>query len=351
MSINVKARKLLWARAHNECAYPTCSQELTINFEGPESTLLSEAGAVIGEEAHIRSGRGGGPRHEPNFPINDIDKYENLILLCPTHHTIVDKNDGYGYTVEDLEQMRANHEETMRAARSTADEKRRRNAERLAASVKNWEDMMLVDDWEDLTYGLNYPTPILRFKYLTAMEETNRWLLAKDWPVEFPAAREAFGRFREVLNVMTTHVYETFEQVGERLWQLDTKYKKIGWDPPRYEELLNEFRLDCSLTWCLTTELTKAANLVIRAIREEIEPFYRFDEGLLLASEGDAISITRILRLEYTDHKWGDKFPAIDARQWRAVIQDEAEKRREDPDSINPRKMLSVIMSKSFPDN
>ncbi|MFS0885513.1 NACHT domain-containing protein [Aeromicrobium sp. 179-A 4D2 NHS] len=66
---------------------------------------------LIGEEAHIRSGRVNGPRHDPDYPESQIDSYENLILLCGTHHTVVDKQDGRAFSVAELEQMKARHED------------------------------------------------------------------------------------------------------------------------------------------------------------------------------------------------------------------------------------------------
>ncbi|MGW9549640.1 HNH endonuclease signature motif containing protein [Citricoccus zhacaiensis] len=343
MAIGVVERKLLWGRANDECAYPDCSQELTVNLDDPESRVLGNAGAVIGEEAHIRSGSVDGPRYEAKFPRDEIDTYRNLILLCPTHHTLVDKDCGRGYSIEDLEQMRVHHEAAMRATRSTADETSRRISERVAASVKVWEDKMLLEDWQSLTFGLNYTVPLLRDKFRSAMLETSEWLLAKDWPAEFPAVREAFGRFREALNAITTHVLETFDRDGDQRWELEREYKRIGWDPELYEELAAKFQLECAITWCLTIELTKAGNLVVRAVRKEIEPFYRFDEGVLLARDGDGIITMQIVRLEYEDHEWGEKLPAIDLKQWRAIIQAEAEERRARPDAISPYEMVSII--------
>lgn len=346
MSIGVVERKLLWGRANNLCAFPGCSQELTINLDDPESQVLGDAGAVIGEEAHIRSGRVDGPRYDPNYPRDEIDTYRNLILLCPTHHSMVDKDFGRGYSIEDLEQMRVDHEAAMRATRSTADEERRRVAERLAASVKVWEDKMLVEEWQNLTFNLNYPIPLLQDRFRSAMLETSEWLLAKDWPTDFPAIREAFDRFREALDAITGHILETFDRDGDQRWELEREYKRIGWDPDLYQELSAKFQLECAITWCLTIELTKAANLVVRAVREEIDPFYRFDEGVLLARDGDGIISMRIVRLEYEDHEWGEGLPVIDVEKWRAIIQAEARQRGERPDAISPYEMSSIIDAK-----
>ncbi len=234
----------------------------------------------------------------------------------------------------------------MRATRSTADEARRRVAERVAASAKVWEDKMLVEEWQDLTFNLNYPIPLLPDRFRSAMLETSEWLLAKDWPSDFPAIREAFGRFREALDAITAHILETFDRDGEQRWELDREYKRIGWNPELYQELSTKFQLECAITWCLTIELTKAANLVVRAVREDIDPFYRFDEGVLLARDGDGIISMRIVRLEHEDHEWGEKLPVIDVEQWRAIIQAEAKERSERPDAISPYEMASIIDSR-----
>ncbi|MDP7707519.1 hypothetical protein [Mycobacterium sp. TY815] len=66
---------------------------------------------VVGEEAHIRSGRPNGPRYDPDYPRADIDKYENLMLLCPTHHTMIDAHNGDAHSVESLLKMKLLHEE------------------------------------------------------------------------------------------------------------------------------------------------------------------------------------------------------------------------------------------------
>ena len=39
----------------------------------------------------------------------EVNDYDNLILLCPTHHTLIDKEDKI-YTVEVLRQMKQEHE-------------------------------------------------------------------------------------------------------------------------------------------------------------------------------------------------------------------------------------------------
>lgn len=117
MSIGVAERKKLWGLARNECAFPSCSVRLLEHLadaavEGNEGETGGTSGetVVIGEEAHIRSGQEGGPRYDANYDSKLIDTYENLILLCPTHHTLIDKDNGRGFSVRDLVKMRRGHE-------------------------------------------------------------------------------------------------------------------------------------------------------------------------------------------------------------------------------------------------
>jgi hypothetical protein len=68
---------------------------------------------VVGEEAHIVAERDDGPRGDPSMPVPERNAYPNLILLCPTHHTLVDKDHGVSFSIGDLRGMKAAHEESV----------------------------------------------------------------------------------------------------------------------------------------------------------------------------------------------------------------------------------------------
>ena len=70
--------KLLWCRSGGICAI--CRKGLS----------LPETAGVIGQMAHIVAHSNGGPRADPTFPLESLNDYENLILLCPNHHKEVD---------------------------------------------------------------------------------------------------------------------------------------------------------------------------------------------------------------------------------------------------------------------
>jgi hypothetical protein len=90
MAISEKDIKLLWGRAAGRCSAPNCGEDLT-------PLLVKSGDVVLGEMAHVIGRKLGAARANGKAPD---DSYENLILLCPTHHTLVDKaEDDYPITV------------------------------------------------------------------------------------------------------------------------------------------------------------------------------------------------------------------------------------------------------------
>lgn len=82
MAITERDIKLLWARAAGRCSEPTCHEDLT-------PRLARSGSVVLGEMAHVIGRKRGAARSRT--AVGTDDTYDNLILLCPTHHTIVDK--------------------------------------------------------------------------------------------------------------------------------------------------------------------------------------------------------------------------------------------------------------------
>lgn len=75
----------------------------------------------IGEMAHIIAKKAAGPRGMIDY-TGDLNSYENLILLCANHHTIVDGNEA-GYPVERLRAIKAEHEAWVDASLKTHSKK------------------------------------------------------------------------------------------------------------------------------------------------------------------------------------------------------------------------------------
>lgn len=99
MAIKEKDIKKLWGLAAGRCSRPGCD-ESCIRF-------LSSDPTVIGEMAHVIAHSPVGPR---GSATGGADTYENLILLCPTHHTEIDKAPPGTLAVETLLDWKKRHE-------------------------------------------------------------------------------------------------------------------------------------------------------------------------------------------------------------------------------------------------
>ena len=104
MTVTAATKQLLWVRAAGRCAFVDCRANLILDASGDDPITR------IADEAHIVAQAGdGGPRGAFAVPGGDRDGYGNLILLCPTHHRVVDRLRAT-WTVERLLQLKADHE-------------------------------------------------------------------------------------------------------------------------------------------------------------------------------------------------------------------------------------------------
>ncbi|MFA4830486.1 MAG: HNH endonuclease [Thermodesulfovibrionales bacterium] len=73
--------------------------------------------SLIGEECHIIANSTDGPRGNISTQ-EDLNKYDNLILLCRIHHKIIDDQPNT-YTVERLRKIKVTHEKWVRDSLQT----------------------------------------------------------------------------------------------------------------------------------------------------------------------------------------------------------------------------------------
>ena len=111
MPLSIRDRKILWARSGNICAFPGCTQQLV------QAAVDAGEHFVVGEEAHIVAQSPDGPRGIPDSEADDIT---NRILLCPTHHRVVDAQPA-AYPAEVLRAFKDAHEMRIRGLLSAND--------------------------------------------------------------------------------------------------------------------------------------------------------------------------------------------------------------------------------------
>ncbi|MGD9693625.1 MAG: HNH endonuclease [Phycisphaerales bacterium] len=150
VAISARDLRLLFQQSGNQCAFPGCVQRLTF-----DATNLDRAGSVS-EVAHIVGQSPDGPRGDHPMPSEERDRFENLILLCDTHHTQVDRQTAT-YTVESLRQMKFDHESLIA------------EATRRAVQIRAYAHTSVVPHVSDRLFSSLLPVERLP-KYLFSME-------------------------------------------------------------------------------------------------------------------------------------------------------------------------------------
>ena len=121
MALSLADTKLLWARAAGRCSRPGCGADLTRSNQGQHY--------VLGEQAHVVAQSKDGPRA---IAEGGPDTYENMILLCPTCHSEIDKRAEL-FPVEAIVGWKRDHEACVAAFGS---EQRFSRPEELASEVR-----------------------------------------------------------------------------------------------------------------------------------------------------------------------------------------------------------------------
>lgn len=101
--IPVPDRLILYGKSGRRCSMPDCRANLI-----PE--IAPDIETNISENAHIKAFGDSGPRSDKKMNQSEKNSYENLLLVCSSCHTIIDKNPGV-YTVEKLLKIKNDHEQ------------------------------------------------------------------------------------------------------------------------------------------------------------------------------------------------------------------------------------------------
>ncbi len=106
MAISVRVQRKLLATSGGYCGNPACHRNLFDFFETGEITNVEEMAHIIGQKEK-------GPRGEDELPLSERDEFDNIILLCPTCHTTIDKNHKL-YPKETIRKWKREHEESIK---------------------------------------------------------------------------------------------------------------------------------------------------------------------------------------------------------------------------------------------
>jgi|CXWL01.1.fsa_nt_gi hypothetical protein len=108
MSASYPTKLILAMKSGNICAMKTCRISLTSNGSDSDTSVIGEAAHIYGEnpgtKTKLRSAR-----YRQDMTEQERNHYNNLIYLCPTCHTKVDKQEA-DYPAEMLLRIKTEHE-------------------------------------------------------------------------------------------------------------------------------------------------------------------------------------------------------------------------------------------------
>lgn len=291
MTVSLTNHKRLWARSYNTCAFPGCNQFLVEPLESDPADS-----GTYGEVAHIVPQSDGGPRSPHSLTqedaerwkplIDNRDEFANLILLCGTHHTVVDA-DEVTYSIAALVEMKSDHERLYQQ-RVSRDELREQEMDlRATAIVDVWASRLDLDALTGELGAISHAKRIDR-RWLEGLEALNVWILGRAWPRGYEELREALTIFRLVAQdlVSTVRWYGEEDPRGEYV-DIDPAYRSSRFAAlENYDFLLARHDYTLDLARDLALALTRATNHVCEVVRELLWPYYRTDQGVTLFDAG-----------------------------------------------------------------
>lgn len=102
MSISAKAKRIVLSRSGGYCGNPGCNADLYPLFDTENIINIEELAHIIGQSKE-------GPRGDDELALENRDNPENIILLCPTCHTKIDKFPNL-YPVQTIRNWKELHE-------------------------------------------------------------------------------------------------------------------------------------------------------------------------------------------------------------------------------------------------
>jgi HNH endonuclease len=291
LTIKGKDIKILWGRSGNRCAI--CRIELTQDASSITSAF------TLGEQAHIVGEKEDAPRGKSPLISEERDSYHNLILLCPNHHTEIDKN-AFDWPVERLHFEKSKHELWVTETLSeTIDHVKLANQAILSSIIDSAVKHCDLENWKAWTSCALSPDQRWAEEKPDLIFEFRQLVLAAVWPPEY----EELQRSTHTLSILLLRAVDEFmkhSDLSDDIYIADRFYKR-NFPNPRYYEDLEEFEKWQDRCYLFLKQATKAANWFAEVVRRDINPMFFAIKGKFLIEEGPFSDLSfRTQLIEFT---------------------------------------------------
>ncbi|WP_333887300.1 HNH endonuclease [Sphingobacterium siyangense] len=268
--------------------------------------------SVVGEEAHIIARETNGPRGDNSMPIEERDKYNNLILMCSIHHKNID-DFPERFPVELLHQYKLEHEAWVKVNLGF-DKVKQHEDEAYSSYLDQLLILAEIDNfkgWTSFLFGGDHPR--MRLNTYNALRELVQYIISRIWYGRYSQLEDAFVNFKNVLNDLLNVFDEYSEPWGNDALQTKKFYKISDWNPNLYDKLLDDYTYHVHLITDLTLELARAGNLLFETVRKHLFPGFRVHEGVLIVEIGPFMDLSwKTLRPEYRlEEKQKHPYPGL----------------------------------------
>ncbi|MDZ7703474.1 MAG: HNH endonuclease signature motif containing protein [Trueperaceae bacterium] len=269
MAINQKDIKLLWGRSGNRCSI--CRKELT------QDSRAVDASFTLGEMAHIVGEKENAPRGTSILSPEERNSYHNLVLLCPTDHSLIDKN-VEDYPVEKLHQIKSEHELWVRETLGGSGDLRVQ-AESLAVTQiidATVEDCRL-STWKEWSGWAVSSEPRWEVDFAHRLPGHHEKVATVVWPKEFEELKNATFTLSlllyRALQILTRHSKREdgyFQAV--RFYRNSIDSESYTANVEFYKNWINQY-------YDSVIEATKAANWFADTVRRDVNPLFFVEHG------------------------------------------------------------------------
>jgi hypothetical protein len=294
LAIKSKDIKILWGRSGNRCAI--CRTQLTQNASADSVAF------TLGEQAHIVGEKDDAPRGKSPLSADERDSYHNLILLCPNHHTTIDKNEA-DWPIERLHLRKSTHELWVTETLSeTIDHVKLANQAALGAIIDSAVEYCNLEKWHGWTSFALSPNQRWPKARPDAIWEFRQKVIAAIWPPGYEELQRATVTFSILIHQAAQEFMEHSEQAGDS-YVADRFYKRPAFNP-NYDKQLDEFEEWQACCYKLLKNATKAANWFADVVRRDINPMFFATQGKFLIMEGPFMDFSfRTSLLEFTEEE------------------------------------------------
>jgi len=272
--------KLLWGNSGNRCAI--CKTELS------QDKKLSSEKFPLGEQAHIIGEKDSAARGKSNLSDTERDGYSNRILLCPNHHTEIDKDEQY-YSVERLHLIKQQHELWVKERLSERADGKKQVADQIYSAIID-AAVKYCDfpGWNRWVSEAGYVYQRWHQNTVSDIDRFEDCIHRAIWPGSNPELENAL----KTLSLALSKARETFMQHCEygRYGSMysGVKFYSLTWheDQSVYHRLLKEYK-----AWVFEFSFwlwiaTKAANWICEVVRKGINPMFFAIEGRFVSCGG-----------------------------------------------------------------